>query len=508
MDAKYARVKAGFDLMDKNGDGSLSRTEILTSLMGEQSMRDLLCVPDPESESFEDIYRAMDTDNSGEISWVEFRDHFFPEFRKEVSSATRALGETQERNRAKASQAEAQKPKKKFNAKMMFKKAAKKIQAIRMVSAIGGKEEVIELEATPDEVVANLKISSLGANGSKLKELPLHPFLAKSSKDAALLKKQEKVLANKLKMKAKKIKGAKFVLSKDGGLEVAGRGAASDASPANPLLSLLNGAAETTVQKDGNNSNNNNNKPETTSDQESNYSDLEDAPPNYGVFIELLSCADLGQADGGLFMKGASDPYIVVRVRGNEVHRTGVVYDDCSPTFTVKEHQSKYLLNIPTEDHDQVTLSVYDYDTLGDDEFLGMLRLDKMTLAEPKDDLELHNLEKDPKGSKKKNKLVQGSISIRLCEANEETSAGWLELLEKDKNGCGEGGSKSGSRGGGFFSKARSSIMNSRGQPSNPSMLEPDDYLPPILATNSKIVASVNWCNSYEGSGETKEVSE
>ena len=54
MDAKYARVKAGFDLMDKNGDGSLSRTEILTSLMGEQSMRDLLCVPDPESESFED----------------------------------------------------------------------------------------------------------------------------------------------------------------------------------------------------------------------------------------------------------------------------------------------------------------------------------------------------------------------------------------------------------------------------------------------------------------------
>jgi Ca2+-binding EF-hand superfamily protein len=59
VDAKYARVKAGFDLMDVNGDGSLTRTEILTALMGEQSIRDLLMIPDPETEEFEDMYRKV-----------------------------------------------------------------------------------------------------------------------------------------------------------------------------------------------------------------------------------------------------------------------------------------------------------------------------------------------------------------------------------------------------------------------------------------------------------------
>ena len=488
VDAKYARIKAGFDLMDKNGDGSLTRTEILTALMGEQSIRALLNVADPETDEFEDMYRKMDTDNSGEISWVEFRGFFFPEWNDEVKQSSDKLYLIQKLKGGGAK-------KKKFDARATFKRAVKKTTAIRLLSSISNKETEIEVGgASPQELVTALRLSSSGGAATELVDQKLHPFLKRDPRaggKAVQLTVLEKTRATKLRKAAKKIKGAKFMLNKDGSLQVVGKGGAVDKPSVNGLLgkeysgtaevSFLEGPLDDVVDEEL-----------LEEDEEEEFGE-----GGLGLLLEMCTASDLGMADSGFFSKGASDPYVVVMVGEKTVHKTGVVYDDVNPTWDPVEHQSKTILNIRSADYGAVTLHAFDYDALGDDEFLGMLKLDPKQLENPTEERETFPLVRNPSLSKKKNSLVQGTLTIRLSPATEEEVLALKSTEERSMTGKPRtpGGFASS-----LYNRAKSSVPMFRSQTAS---IEPDDLPPPCLDVTKDIRAHVNWCSGGQGSGPT-----
>ena len=499
VDAKYARVKAGFDLMDKNGDGSLSRTEILTSLMGEQCIRNLLNVSDPESLEFEEMYRKMDTDNSGEISWVEFRNFFFPEYEDEVSKSASKLSSA---SREKEREEKLSKKKRPFNARAVLKRAVKKTTSLRLLSSISGKPTEVEVgSVTPTGLVEALNISKSGASSSEIVAKEVHPFISndtsKFGNKAVQLTIAERTRALKLRKVAKKIKGAKFHLGKNGALQVVGKGGATDAPCIDSILgkdvagaiSLPNGgfieadmsdvAGEEGIMEDD---------AETDTEAESD--------DGHGILLEIISACDLGMADSGFFSKGASDPYVVVMLGDKVIHKTGVIYDNVNPSWDPVDHQGKAILKVSPSDFPKLSLHVFDYDALGDDEFLGMVAVDRKQLEDPTEEMETVNLVKNPSLSTKANALVQGSITVRFSNATEQD---FVALLSSTSKRSSTGKPKT-SQSSFLLDRAKSSVPMFRSQTAS---IESDSLLPPCLEVTREIKAHVNWCSGGEGSGET-----
>ena len=71
-------------MMDKNGDGVLSRIEVIKAVRTHPSVRALLGLgaeihqEDGTRDSFERVYQAIDADDSKSITLAEFEEYFFP----------------------------------------------------------------------------------------------------------------------------------------------------------------------------------------------------------------------------------------------------------------------------------------------------------------------------------------------------------------------------------------------------------------------------------------------
>ena len=78
----YEVVKSAFNLIDANGDGVLSRTEVIKALRSSVVVRLLLQLPqnirqeDGTREIFEHVFQTIDTDGSDDISMSEFSHYF------------------------------------------------------------------------------------------------------------------------------------------------------------------------------------------------------------------------------------------------------------------------------------------------------------------------------------------------------------------------------------------------------------------------------------------------
>ena len=83
-EAKVERkmIHAAFDLMDNNGDGVISRIEVIKALREHQQVQALLKLPekvrqeDGTRDSFEQVYQAIDKDDSKSITIEEFEAYF------------------------------------------------------------------------------------------------------------------------------------------------------------------------------------------------------------------------------------------------------------------------------------------------------------------------------------------------------------------------------------------------------------------------------------------------
>lgn len=82
-DAEREAVRAAFALIDKNGDGALSRIEVIQACKKHPSVRALLSLPasirqeDGTRDSFEQIYQQLDVDDSKSVTLEEFEQFFF-----------------------------------------------------------------------------------------------------------------------------------------------------------------------------------------------------------------------------------------------------------------------------------------------------------------------------------------------------------------------------------------------------------------------------------------------
>merc|ERR1712048_140688 len=76
------RCKRAFALIDKNGDGSLSRGEVIKACRESEEVRNLLGLPrvirqeDGSRDKFEAVYQGMDKNQSKKISQAEFTSLF------------------------------------------------------------------------------------------------------------------------------------------------------------------------------------------------------------------------------------------------------------------------------------------------------------------------------------------------------------------------------------------------------------------------------------------------
>ena len=87
-----ALVHAAFKLIDKNGDGVLSRIEVVKALRDSAQVRKLLALPekirqeDGTRDLFERVYQSIDTDDSKSITLAEFEAYFSPATRPAAST--------------------------------------------------------------------------------------------------------------------------------------------------------------------------------------------------------------------------------------------------------------------------------------------------------------------------------------------------------------------------------------------------------------------------------------
>lgn len=96
------------------------------------------------------------------------------------------------------------------------------------------------------------------------------------------------------------------------------------------------------------------------------------------LLVEIVSAIDIPVAD-----VYSSDAYVIVRMGGKEVHRTGVISKSLDPIWTLNSG-SLFLLQMTPEDFfscaSGMSFTVKDYDAVGSNELLGRvtLKLDEL----------------------------------------------------------------------------------------------------------------------------------
>jgi Ca2+-dependent lipid-binding protein len=105
---------------------------------------------------------------------------------------------------------------------------------------------------------------------------------------------------------------------------------------------------------------------------------LEEGTETINLLVEIVSAIDIPVAD--IY---SSDAYVIVRMGGKEVHRTGVIPKCLDPIWTL-DSGSLFLLQMTPEEYFScaggMSFTVKDYDAVGANEILGRvtLKLDEL----------------------------------------------------------------------------------------------------------------------------------
>jgi hypothetical protein len=100
---------------------------------------------------------------------------------------------------------------------------------------------------------------------------------------------------------------------------------------------------------------------------------LEEGTETINLLVEIVSAMDIPVAD--IY---SSDPYVIVRMGGKEVHRTGIISKSLDPIWTLNSG-GLFLLQMTPEDFFScaggMSFTVKDYDAVGANEILGRVTL-------------------------------------------------------------------------------------------------------------------------------------
>ena len=136
------------------------------------------------------------------------------------------------------------------------------------------------------------------------------------------------------------------------------------------------------------------------------------------ILVEIVGATNLPVADFT-----SSDPYVVVRMAGKEVHRTSVVSKNVDPIFTL-ETGSLFLLELSPEEFfaatSGMTFVIKDYDSLGSNEILGNVSVSLDELLHGTGERTEFTVETDRKLAKaSKKKADESKLCLRFKRPNE-----------------------------------------------------------------------------------------
>jgi len=99
----------------------------------------------------------------------------------------------------------------------------------------------------------------------------------------------------------------------------------------------------------------------------------EDDEESIQILVEIVSATDLPIAD-----LSSSDAYVIVRMKGKEIHRTSVISKDLNPIWTLKE-RSLFVLQMTPEEFfsasSGISFVIKDFDAVGSNEIMGYVNI-------------------------------------------------------------------------------------------------------------------------------------
>ena len=140
------------------------------------------------------------------------------------------------------------------------------------------------------------------------------------------------------------------------------------------------------------------------------------------IEFNILDAHGLAKAD----MFGLSDPVVVIKWDGGEIDRSIVIQDSLDPVFN-----NHFVVKVPEvfDEHQKLTLEVYDMDLMGLGDFLGRVEFDSETLLNPPKNTRIdYELVANPELTPKQNKLVQGKLRVHFGSSKDVMPAHFRQL--------------------------------------------------------------------------------
>jgi hypothetical protein len=138
---------------------------------------------------------------------------------------------------------------------------------------------------------------------------------------------------------------------------------------------------------------------------------------NISLLFEIVSAVHLPKADVG----GTSDPYCVVKLKGNEIHRTKVIKQNLQPIWTLETGSMFCIVCTPEEffaSSSGISFTIKDYDLAGADDVLATVSVPLNVALESKGERTEYTMTLEKAFAKKGAKAP--SLFLRIKPASQD----------------------------------------------------------------------------------------